>query len=91
MPYIKRYEREKYRVIRELAKERLGSLSNEKLAGELNYIISSIIKDALGETPRYSEFNLVIGVLESAKLEIYRRMVAPYEEKKKEENGDVFQ
>jgi hypothetical protein len=32
----------------------------------------------------------VVGVLECAKLEIYRRIAAPYEDKKIVENGDVY-
>jgi len=31
-----------------------------------------------------------VGVLECAKMELYRRVAAPYEDKKKEENGDVY-
>ncbi len=35
-------------------------------------------------------FNAVVGALECAKLELYRRMVAPYENGKIAENGDVY-
>ncbi len=38
----------------------------------------------------YDNYNTVIGVLESMKLEMYRRTVAPYEDLKVQENGDVF-
>ena len=38
----------------------------------------------------YTNMNSVIGVLGCAKMELYRRMTAPYEEKKAEENGDVY-
>jgi len=31
-----------------------------------------------------------MGALEGAKLEFYRRVVVPYEEKKMKENGDVY-
>jgi len=30
------------------------------------------------------------GVLENVKQEMYRRLAAPYEDKKAEENGDVY-
>ena len=33
----------------------------------------------------------LIGVLECAKLELYRRVAAPYEDDKIDENGDVYQ
>lgn len=64
----------------------LGSMTD----GEMNYTISRLLKLWLGETPNYSAFNKAIGVLECAKLELYRRMIAPYEDKKMEAHGDVY-
>jgi hypothetical protein len=69
-----------------------------KTSGELNYKITKMIKDymedhcpkAAGMSPNYAMFNDMIGVLECCKLELYRRMVAPYEDTKKEVNGDVY-
>lgn len=60
--------------------------------GKLNFAITALIRDYLphADNLTYSAFNEVIGVLECAKLELYRRMVAPYEDEKKEENGDVY-
>lgn len=56
--------------------------------GELNYVITRLV---LSMKPKsYSDYNALIGVLECVKLELYRRAVAPYEDKKKEENGDVY-
>lgn len=63
------------------------SISN---VGELNYVITSMIREFLGKHARYSDYNAVIGVLECAKLEVYRRAVAPYEDQKIAENGDVY-
>jgi hypothetical protein len=59
-------------------------------AGELNYAVTRLVDDYLGDTPRYSNLNEIIGVLECAKLEIYRRLVSPYEDRKRSENGDVY-
>ncbi len=61
-------------------------------AGELNFIISDVIDNYIldNEGVSYNRINEVIGVLECAKLELYRRIAAPYEDKKKEENGDVY-
>jgi hypothetical protein len=39
--------------------------------------------------PSYYNYNRAIGVLESIKLEYYRREVAAYENKKIKENGDI--
>jgi len=58
--------------------------------GEINYIITRLC-DAMLEDVRYSKINSLIGVLECAKLELYRRVAAPYEDDKIESNGDVYQ
>ena len=61
-------------------------------AGELNYCITKLIDhyiSAHGGTS-YKNINEVVGVLECAKLEIYRRIAAPYEDIKIAENGDVY-
>jgi ERCC4-type nuclease len=60
-------------------------------AGELNYCITSMINtylDSYGVT--YKEINEVVGVLHCAAYELYRRVAAPYEDQKREENGDVY-
>jgi len=38
----------------------------------------------------YQHFNDCIGALEGCKLEMYRRQIANYEDKKIEDNGDVW-
>lgn len=60
--------------------------------GELNYKITELV-DAYLEVHggvNYSNINACVGVLECAKLELYRRIAAPYEDKKTKENGDVY-
>lgn len=60
-------------------------------AGELNYMFTMLALSYLEDMGvRYQTYNDIIGALEGAKLEMYRRMVAPYEDTKKEENGDVY-
>lgn len=58
--------------------------------GELNYAITMLCVRYLGSSYNYHTLNGVIGVLECAKLELYRRMAAPYEDAKMKENGDVY-
>ena len=58
--------------------------------GELNYKITQMLVRYLDKDPTYDRYNAVVGALECAKLEMYRRMVAPYEEIKKAANGDVY-
>ena len=85
MPYIKKeYRREYDRLIKPIVVQ-------VECVGELNYVITSMILKYLQMyNISYGELNEMIGLLEAVKLEIYRRMVAPYEDKKCEENGDVF-
>lgn len=60
--------------------------------GELNYKITKLINDYITRHGgiNYQRINDAIGVLECAKLELYRRVAAPYEDVKMRENGDVY-
>jgi hypothetical protein len=60
--------------------------------GELNYVITEAICEYLKDRggTNYHNLNGVIGVLECVKQELYRRLVAPYEDYKCRLNGDVF-
>ena len=57
--------------------------------GELNFAITYLM-NTFCKGDSYTAFNEVMGVVESAKLEFYRRRVAPYEDRKSSENGDVY-
>lgn len=60
--------------------------------GELNYIVTSLCGQYINEHGiclRYHTVNDVIGMLECVKLELYRRLAAPYEDSKVLENGDL--
>ena len=77
MPYIKKERREEI--------EELESI------GELNYFITTMCKSWLEQHgTSYTSINDVIGALECAKLEFYRRIAVPYEDIKIKENGDVY-
>lgn len=58
--------------------------------GELNYMITRIVDTWAVPNGDYGAYNSVIGVLECVKQEYYRRRVAVYEDRKKEENGEVY-
>lgn len=60
------------------------------LPGDLNFAITHMVDRYLGDTINYRKINEVIGVLECAKLELYRRIAAPYEDGKCAVNGDVY-
>ncbi len=80
MPYIDKKRREE-----------LDLKFDPKTAGEINYVITNQLVNYIflnGES--YQTFNDIIGALEGAKLEIYRRVIVPYENIKASENGDVY-
>ena len=63
-------------------------------AGTLNFLITTLCDEYLsGDTAapfNYGQINTVIGVLECAKHELYRRIAVPYEDYKRQKNGDVY-
>lgn len=84
MPYIKPYDRALY------DRRPISSITPETV-GDLNYCITSICNNFLkAEGKSYATVNDIIGVLECAKMEFYRRVAAPYEDIKLTENGDVY-
>lgn len=78
--------------IHESKKEALTKqLIDPDCAGDLNFLFTSLILKYLenkGES--YQTYNDAIGALEGCKLELYRRKVVFYENKKINENGDVY-
>lgn len=77
--------------INSMQKEALLTRSSEPTnPGELNYMITVLIRNYWEANQRYQSINDVLGALEGAKLEFYRRVAAPYEDKKIQENGDVY-
>ena len=73
-------------------RKRLERGDRPRTAGELNYMVTRLIDNYLIDKGglRYSHLNEAIGVLECAKLELYRRLAAPYEDRKLSETGDVY-
>jgi len=92
MPYIKSEDRA---YLRNITSE--YHKADIRTPGELNYLISKLCKSYLdakkhsgdGYEANYQAFNDVMGALEGAKLELYRRRIAPYEDTKIIENGDI--
>lgn len=60
------------------------------IAGDLNYAITTLMLKTI-EKKSYDNYQNKLGTLFCAGLEFYRREVAPYEDKKAEDNGDVYQ
>ncbi len=78
MPYIKNDKRPAARIAPETP-------------GELNYAITAACAYYLeAHGTQYKTIDEIIGALECAKLEFYRRKAASYEDEKLQENGDVY-
>ena len=75
------------------ARQRLDSGEQPETAGELNYAITRLVDRFLTAkgSLRYAHLNEMMGVLECAKLELYRRVAVPYEDRKRVESGDVYE
>lgn len=82
MPYINAEARQR------LMRYKFSSIPRS--AGELNYLLTFILLDYYKMNPKYQSINDILGALEGAKLEFYRRIAAPYEDNKMEINGDVY-
>jgi hypothetical protein len=78
------------------ARVRLDAGAPPENAGELNYAVTKLVDAYLARCTegagrlRYAHLNEAVGVLECAKLELYRRIAAPYEDQKIDESGDVY-
>jgi len=87
MPYIKQEDRY---TLRDLT----SCINDTTLAspGELNYIITMLCRKYYNNIKRsnYQGINDIVGALEGAKLEFYRRVASPYEDVKNKINGDVY-
>jgi len=84
MPYIKLEDRAHY-------DDEIGNLAATAMSspGHINYVISKFLHQCLPSQPKYADLNAMIGVLECAKLELFRKVVAPYEDDRHAENGPV--
>ena len=84
MPYIKPDARHTFEShIQNLA-------SDAENAGDLNYIITKMLHLYIQKKwLKYANCNEVIGALECCKLELYRKVIAKYENEKIVENGGV--
>ena len=89
MPYIV----QERRVALDGAILGLAGYENVKIetTGELNYLLTLVVRKYLDTHGlKYATLNDVVGALDGAKAEFQRRVVAPYEDTKIKENGDVY-
>jgi hypothetical protein len=80
MPYVTKVQ-----------KMSLGAGGKIEGSGELNYMLTMVIKRYwVNSNKRYQDINDILGALEGSKQEFYRRVVVDYENEKIKENGDVW-
>lgn len=84
MPYIKPARKE---VLEPLVKHLAKNCHD---AGDVTYVFYTFAKAVISTMGKnYKNLSGLIGCMDCAKTEFYRRIVAPYEDQKIEENGDV--
>lgn len=63
--------------------------ANTKNPGFTTYELYCACIRMLPKKPRFSDYCVLLGALEATKLELYRRHIAPYENERLAEHGDV--
>lgn len=94
MPYIKGFQRVRVDAEIDALAKAINGFPDALRPGVLNYTVTRLLRGTVlagdGHTPaRYADHNEALGVLEATKLELYRRLTAPYEEAKLKAHGDV--
>ena len=84
MPYVTKETRE---YLQPLSHEMLKFMLELQEPGILNYILFNHCVHFVN--PSYTNYKNFIGELNECVAEIRRRLLAPYEDKKIEENGDI--
>lgn len=82
MPYVKQEIRKELDEVVEFMKQK-----GVKPDGKLNYILYKFCLDTVD--PSYNNFKNYLAELHESEEEIRRRILAAYEDSKKQENGDV--
>ena len=89
MPYIKQEDRTAINPLTGSAEQRI-EYTNIHTAGDIQYAIAVMLKDFMTRKGlSYQNCNDVMGALDGASKEFYRRVVSPYEDLKLKENGDI--
>jgi len=87
MPYIDKKERPRFDTHIDALMVELNKSKTEKQDGQVNYIFFKILKNLYAGS--YFQFNRAMEVISCVAKEFYRRRIAPFEDKKIKERGDV--
>lgn len=86
MPYTERTPE------RDACEDRLRDIADALDVGGLTWAVTILVDEWVsGSGVQYARLAHAVGALECAKLELYRRVAAPYEDTKVRLNGDVYQ
>ena len=84
MPYIKKEKRNELDNLIDIL------TCHMVVKGDYNYVITKILHNYIEDTELcYDNLNDAQGIIECVGKEFYRTVVAPYEDKKKKENGAI--
>lgn len=90
MPYIKKNTRGLLDpAIEQLASELNSSTFNDRIAGEITYVLYRLALLVSNDKPSFARMNMLVGAFDNAKDEFKRRKLNPHEDRKIVENGDV--
>jgi hypothetical protein len=87
MPYTEPQDRVKVDELIAGAVSHTGDWS----AGDLTYGLTKLVVAWIkSHGKKYLNLAIVMGCLFCTAFELYRRVIAPYEDKKRQDNGDVY-
>ena len=91
MPYIPKSRRKCYdKEIESLVVELYFAEDCGYLESDITYVIYRLVKEMFGkEGFKWKDKVKALEVLEAVKLEYYRRVIVPYEDKKIKEHGEI--
>ena len=91
MPYIDKYHRITIDQHLDEIVKCIHSHDNAQWDGDLNYAMSYLVAKTFAPCGkwRYHFIARALGAFEAAKLEFYRRVAGPYEDKAIAKNGDI--
>jgi len=94
MPYLEENHKQELEKVMELDHDAtyIASHNTKDFAGAVNYLNFVIAKKRFAEGSefkKYYQFALWTGTMLCCVLEVYRRLIAPYEDEAIKRNGDV--
>lgn len=89
MPYIEKGKRKK---VKNGFFPEAGDLAYRLTDDIIEYLKQQNLKhrDSWKGSLKFTDYALAVGIIELVKLELWKRLIIPYEAQKKEINGDVY-